>query len=92
MLGIGGHCLERLRSGPEEDAVHNPFVLQGKETKFPGQGKDHVYVRDGQQLHGARFHPFRARQGLALGAMAITTRVILNPFVAAAITLLKMAS
>src|SRR5882724_10031880 len=86
MLGIGSNSLKRLGSGPEENAVNCPFVLQGNVGDLFRHGKDDVKVLGFQNLGLTVFDPLGAGQGLAFWTVAVRTRVVPNALLAAPVT------
>jgi hypothetical protein len=93
VLGIGSDGAQGLGAGVEEQIVEGGFVLKGDRRDRLGHGKDDVEVIDpGEQLGLAIFEPLRAGEGLALGAGAMATAVIGDALMAAAVTLLDMAT
>ena len=71
MLGIGSNGLKRLGSGPEENAVNGPFVLQGNVGDLFRHGKDDVKILGFQNLGFPVFDPLGAGQRLAFGTVTI---------------------
>ena len=74
--GVGGHFEEGFRGGPHEQAVHLTRVVQRDRTESTGEREGDVEVRCVEQVGGLGFQPSRGGRGLALGAMAIATRVV----------------
>jgi hypothetical protein len=62
--GVGG--------GVEQDVVDDGFVLKGDDGKLLRNSKHDVEIFAVEQLGLALLEPLRARQGLALGAVAIS--------------------
>ena len=75
MLGIGRDHGERLGGGAEQDAVDEPFVLQGNRGEFVGDREDHVEVLDGENLSLAISNPVFSGLLLALGTVPVSARV-----------------
>src|SRR5450759_2241692 len=87
MLGVSGDGQKSPRGGAEEDLVEGPLVLQGDGSqKLVGDGEDHVEVGNRQQLGLTRGEPVGAAASPALGAVAITARVVGDRLVTAVVT------
>jgi len=86
MLGIGSNGLEGLGSGPKENAIDGPLVLQGNSGNLFRYSKDDVKILGFQNLGLAVFDPLGAGQRLAFGTMTIRTRVEPNTLLAAPVT------
>ena len=76
MLRIGSDLLQGLGGGAEQEAVDLPWVLQGDRTERRRERKDDVIVLDREQFRFSRLHPLRRGGGLALGAVAVSARVV----------------
>ena len=76
MFGIGSYFQQGGGSGSEQEMIKLPRVVLRQEVEFVGNGEDHVKVRSGQQFLFPSGDPARARLGLTLGAVPITTRII----------------
>ena len=74
--GIGGHLGNRLAGRFEQQAIHQPLVLQRQGRDLRGQREDEVEVRDRQELGLPPREPFGPRHRLALRTMPIATRVV----------------
>ena len=72
-----------VRSASEQQIVDQRLVLIGDRGDLGRQGEDQVEVADREQIGLARGKPVLRRCALALGAMAVATRVVGNPAVAA---------
>jgi hypothetical protein len=92
MPRIGGDCGERLGCGAEQDRINDGLVLEGDLAGRGRQGEDEVEVGHRQELSPPVREPLRARQPLALRAMAIATGVVGDPDRAAVVALLDMAA
>src|SRR5215207_4850867 len=75
VLGIGGDGEQRLGCGAEQQVVDHRLVLVGDRSDLGGQGEDQVEVANRQQIGLAGVEPVLRRRTLALGAMAVATRV-----------------
>ena len=75
-LGCGGE--QGLGGGVKEDAIDDFFVVEGDVGDGLGEGEDHVEILGGQQFGSAVLEPVFARQALALGAMAVAARTVLD--------------
>src|SRR5207344_1066826 len=78
--------------GAERQIVDNRLVLVGDWSNLGGQGEDQVEVADRQQIGLAGGKPVLRRRALALGAMAVATRIVRDPAVAAVFAALDMAA
>ena len=85
MFGIGGNGLERLGGSPEENAVNGPLVLQGDVGNLFGHGKNRMKILGLQNLGLPVLYPLGAREGLALGTVAVGAGVVGDALVAAPI-------
>jgi hypothetical protein len=65
-----------LGSGAEEEGVNLLGVLNRQLTDLLRQSKHHVKIGDGQKLRLPLLEPACTSHSLALGAMAVATRVI----------------
>ena len=90
VLRVGGDLLQGLGGGTEQDPVDFPRILLGDRAEHRRECQDHVKVFNGQQLSFSCLHPLRRSGGLALGAMAVPARVVGDPLMPAAVTLLDM--
>src|ERR1700692_3755742 len=71
MPAIGSDLLQRLRHGPEQQAVALPLVLQCQWRKPLGDGEDDVAIRHREQFLGPLCQPPIPSCGLTLGTMAV---------------------
>jgi hypothetical protein len=92
MGGIGGDGAQRLRRSPEQDVVDHRLVLERDGGDLVRQREDHMEVRHGQQLGPAVLEPLCAGERLALGAVSVTTRVVRDGLMAAAVTPLDVTA
>jgi hypothetical protein len=90
MLVIGGDGEQRLGRRAEQQVVDRRLVLVGDRGDLDRQGEDQVKVTDRQQIGLARGTPVSRRRALALRAMAVATRVVGYPAVAARLAALDM--
>ncbi len=91
-LGSAAQLFDRLRRGTHEDAVDHAFVLQGNRADVVRQRNNHVKVRNGQQLRRACRHPLGPFHRLALGTVAIATRVAKDQLVGAVVALIQVTT
>jgi hypothetical protein len=89
--GIGGNFEQCAGGGLEQNAVDHAWILQGQRCQFVRQGEYDVEVRHGQQFALPLLKPGCAGQSLALGAMPVAARVVLNPLLAAGLAALHMS-
>ena len=75
-LGCGGE--QGLGGGVKEDAIDDFFVVEGDGGDGLGEGEDHVEILGGQQFGSAVLEPVFARQALALGAVTVAARTVLD--------------
>ena len=92
VLGIGGDGEQGLRSGAEQNAVHDPFVLERDGGNLFRHGEDRMKVRTVEKLGFAVFDPLSPGQRLAFGTMAVRARVIAGMFAAALAALFQMSA
>ena len=92
MPGIGGDGEQRLGRGADQQVVDHRLVLVGDWGDLGRQREDQVEVADRQQIGLAGGEPVLRRRALALGAMAVATRVVGNPMVAAVLAALDMSA
>ena len=92
MLGIGGEFQQRLGGGLEQAVVDDSWVLQGQGCQFVGQREHHVKIRHRQQFACALREPSGPGHRLALRAVPVAARVVLNLLVAAVVAALEMAT
>ena len=92
MPGIGGDLLERFGYGTEQQAVADPWVLQGEWCKLLGEGKDDVTVRNGKQFLDSLGEPLISSDGLTLGTMSVAARVVCDHTTGAMIAFLNVAA
>jgi hypothetical protein len=84
MPGIPGEGLEGFAGRPEEQIVEGPGSGERQRLELVGQREDDMEVRHGQEIGEPRLEPVVLGQALALGTVAVATRVIDRPAVAAA--------
>ncbi len=87
--GDGPQCLVRC---PEQDADQDPAVGEADPRDLWRKGEDHVEVRHGQDVGGARLHPFSCRVALAGRAVPVPARVVERVFPPAAVTVVQVAT
>jgi hypothetical protein len=75
MPGVRGGGEESFRSSLKQDGIDLSGVLQCQATDLLWKREHDVEVRNGQQLRLPVGEPLGASGGLALGTVAITTRV-----------------
>ena len=92
MLGIGGDCEQGFGGRAKQHVVHHRLVLVGDRGDLGRQSEDQVEVADRQQIGFAGGEPVLCRRALALGAMAVATRIISDSVVAAVLAALDMAA
>jgi hypothetical protein len=90
--GIGGDREQCLGGGAEQQVVDHRLVLVSDRSDLGGQREDQVEVADRQQIGLAGGEPVSRRRALTLGAMAVATRVVRNPAVAALFAALDMSA
>src|SRR3954451_17464098 len=92
MPGIGGDGKQRLGGCAEQQVVDDRLVLISDRGDLGRQREDQVEVADRQQIGLAGREPILRRRALTLRAMAVATRVVRNPAMAAVLTTLDMAA
>jgi hypothetical protein len=75
MLGIGGDFQQRGGTGPEQQIVEDPLIMEDQSSQLVRQGEDHVHVGRRQQFSAAGGQPVVPCIGLALAAMAVTAGI-----------------
>ncbi len=90
--GIGADRRQRFRGGAEQDGVEDPLVLQCDGSDLVRQGKDDVEVLDREDLLLSVRHPGGTGQLLALGAVAVATRVVGDALVATGVAALDVTA
>ena len=73
--GVGGDGEQSFRSRLEKDGVNPSRILKRQAADLLGESKHDVEVRNGQKLRLPISEPLGASRGLALGTVAIATRV-----------------
>jgi hypothetical protein len=92
VLGVSRDGAQRLGGRQKKNVVDGLLVLQGNGGDGLRYGEDHVKILGVEKLGSTVFQPLRPSQRLALRAVAITTTVVANPLVVAAITALDMTT
>jgi len=92
MLWISRYCQQRLAGAAEQQIVNQPRVLESKVGKRIRQGEDYVVVGDREQFFLPSLEPFGLGQRLALGAVAVATRVVRGDSMPAPIALLDVTA
>lgn len=83
-LRVEAELDERGARRREHRVEDETSIELGDGAQLRGQCEDHVKVRDWQQTLAARLDPACLRQGLALRAVTVATRVVAGLLVAAA--------
>jgi hypothetical protein len=92
MPGVGGDGEQSFRSGLKQDGIDLSWVLKRQATDLLWKSERDVEVRNGQQLRLPFGEPLGASGGLALGAVAITTRVEYFEAMSAPVALIEMTT
>src|SRR6516162_3535894 len=92
VLGIGGNGEQSLGRNAEQQVVNYHLVLVGDWGDRGRQGEDHMEIADRQQISLACSKPVPCHPALTLGTMAVATRVVGDPAVAAILAALDMAA
>jgi hypothetical protein len=92
MPGIFGDFQKRLGARPEQQTVDDLFVLQGHWRQFVWQRENDMGIARGQQFGAPRVKPAVAGIALAPGAMPVSARIERDGLMAAARTLVDMAT
>ena len=92
VLWIGGDRAQGLGGGMKQEVVDHGLVLVRDRGDLLGQREDHVEILNGKEVGLAIFQPLRARQRLALRAVAIAATVVGDALVATDITLLDVSA
>jgi hypothetical protein len=90
---VGGNRAQRRGAGAKQQIVEHLLVLVRERGNGLRKREDHMEILDlGQQFSLPVFEPLRAGERLALGTMAIATRVVGDPLMAARVALLDMTA
>jgi hypothetical protein len=92
VLGIGGNLQKGLRTGAEQEVINDLLVLQRQMGELVRQGKDNVDIGDRQEFVLAGSDPLIASSALALGAVPIPATIEGDGAIAAARTVVAMAT
>ena len=92
MFGISGNFHQGFGTTAEQETVDNGLILQGQWGQLVGHGEDDVGIRCGEEFGTARGQPAIARLPLTLWAVPVATGVERDGLMAAAGTLIQMAS
>jgi len=92
MAGIAGNGEQSFRSGLKQDGIDLSRVLKCQATDLLWKCEGDVEVRNGQQLRLPVGEPLGASGGLALGTVAITTRVEYLDAMSAPVALIEMTT
>ena len=83
MFRVSGNGLQSTGTGLKQQVIKDFFVLLAKIVQRVRDGEDDVKVLDRQQFALAPFQPLCPGQILALGTMAIATRVVTDALMGA---------
>jgi hypothetical protein len=83
MARVAAEAQEGGGGGVEQETVEELGVALGERVEGVGQGEDDVEVRNGQDLTPAGGKPALGGHALALGAVAVATRIVGDAFGAA---------
>jgi hypothetical protein len=92
MAGIAGNGEQSFRSGLKQDGIDLSRVLKCQATDLLWKCEGDVEVRNGQQLRLPVGEPLGASGSLALGTVAITTRVEYLDAMSAPVALIEMTT
>jgi hypothetical protein len=92
MSGVGGDGEQSFRSSLKQDGIDLSWVLKCQATDLLWKSEGDVEVRNGQQLRLPAGEPLGASGGLALGTVAITTRVEYLDLMSAPVALIEMTA
>jgi hypothetical protein len=92
MSGIGGDALQGAPNRPEENIVDHALILKRNRGNGGRNRKNDVEVFDRQEFGLAFLQPTGSCERLALGTVAVATRVICDMAVPALIAFLHVAS
>src|SRR5580658_4070381 len=90
--GIGGDGEQSFRSGLKQNGVNLSLVLKRQAADLLRKSEHDVEVRNGQELRLLLGEPLGAGRGLALGAVAIATRVEYFDAMSAPVALIEMTA
>jgi hypothetical protein len=88
--GISGDLQQCFGSSLEEQAVKDPFVLQGQRAEPVWQRKHDVEILHRKKIRSALVKPFGARCGLTFWTMTIPAGVVSDLRVTALVASLQM--
>ena len=92
MPGVGGDGEQSFRSSLKQDGIDLSWVLKRQATDLLWKREHDVEVRSGQQLRLPFDKPLGTSRGLALGAVAIATRVEYFDAMSAPVALIEMTA
>ncbi len=92
MFGVPRELLQGLGGRLEQEVVEEALVDPNQRIEPMREGEDDVEVGNGQQQGLLGCEPFGPGAALALGAVAIATGVVTEPFRAAPLTHFDMAA
>src|SRR5438552_3346527 len=92
VLAIRSDGEQRLGCRAEQQVVSYRLFLVGDWGDLGRQGEDYMEIADRQQISLARGKPVPCGRALTLGTMAVATRVVGDPAVAAILAALDMAA
>ena len=92
MPGVGGDGEESFRSSLKQDGIDLSWILKCQATDLLWKCEGDVEVRNGQQLRLPVGEPLGASGSLALGTVAITTRVEYLDAMSAPVALIEMTT
>src|SRR4249920_265490 len=92
MPGVGGDSEQRFGSGLKQDGVNLSRVLKRQAADLLRKSEHDVEIRNGQKLCLPFGEPLGAGRGLALGAVAIATRVEYFDAMPAPVALIEMTT
>ena len=92
MSGIGGNGEQSFGSRLKQDGIDLSWVLKRQAADLLGERERDVEVGNGQQFRLPFDKPLGAGRGLALGAIAIATRVEYFDAMSAPVALIEMTT
>ena len=92
MRRVRGDLEQRGRACPEEQVVHDRFVLEREPREIMRQCEDHMVIANRQELLLARGEPLVARVSQALRTVPIPTRVVRDGAIVTTRAAIEMAA
>jgi hypothetical protein len=92
VLGIGGNGQQSVRSGSEENPVHDSLVLQGDVGNLFRHCEHNMEIRALEKLRFSVLEPLGPSQGLAFWTVTVRTGIEPDALVAATVAHFDVAA